>query len=767
MKFTVADILDQLHSSDIIPILKLEERLGLCNKVEKQQLSIAISALTQIGVITETDEGIERISSDRFIEAQLRCSSKCFCFALRDDGDEDIYIRDNQINHAWNGDRVLVKIIREGGRKRSPEGEIICILERQSRNFIAQLEREGERLVAKPLDDRILSEVELVEYPQFNLNWSQEIIAEVQIDQYALAQLPIRGHVVRILNTKGNVLTDRELLVAKYSLDYRYLLPHFILNAPIGQHRHDLTEQSVILFKGFDHIHNLSLPGVTIQTPVSSHEKPSIRLWIHAPLIAERVGFNTALDLWLRKRADALFVIGEFLPLLNPVLTENSAFKVGEKQSAISIALDLSAEGELIHYRFFNSLIKPSIELDSQILSTFIYRQPKAHLFPIILETIKDFFNEIDQLVALSSQLRRRRLAIGSVDLDFPDLPINALGDQCLTQPTETYNGWMINASRTQPFSLLREFLQVAHSALGHHLSTLDLPCIYSINEAAEANAINEIAKAAAGLDIALGLNEDGNVCSLEELAIDFAATDKTRVLNNQLKSIIPEITLSNVPKPNIVSGGYMAYAPWTCGALHYTDIFNQHVLSWLLNKAPVKDYIPDENLATMGIKEYDKLIESIISRSDPLTNLYDPIKANLAHRLEARSLFAADLLADGLALAQARAAEPLLGTIVTGIITCVQSYGFFVEIPPLNLEGLVHVSSLKDDWYEYHPKQNRLVGRKHHRAYILSHKVNVTIQRIETIHDQIDLVVVDLGHEVELYTESESIPLLVDTLEE
>jgi ribonuclease R len=93
--------------------------------------------------------------------------------------------------------------------------------------------------------------------------------------------------------------------------------------------------------------------------------------------------------------------------------------------------------------------------------------------------------------------------------------------------------------------------------------------------------------------------------------------------------------------------------------------------------------------------------------------------------------------------MAQARQAEPLVGKILPGIISGVQSYGFFVEVPPSNVEGLVHVSSLKDDWYEYRSRQNRLVGRKNRRSYMLGDSVEVEIQKVDALRHQIDLAVV------------------------
>ena len=118
MKFTVADLLDQLPSSKPLPLAELEQALSLNAQEERDQLRIGIDGLVRLGLLQETESGLERCESAELIPARLRCSSKGFCFALREDGGEDIYIRDHQLNHAWNGDRVLVKIGREGGRRR-------------------------------------------------------------------------------------------------------------------------------------------------------------------------------------------------------------------------------------------------------------------------------------------------------------------------------------------------------------------------------------------------------------------------------------------------------------------------------------------------------------------------------------------------------------------------------------------------------------------------------------------------------------------------
>ena len=96
------------------------------------------------------------------------------------------------------------------------------------------------------------------------------------------------------------------------------------------------------------------------------------------------------------------------------------------------------------------------------------------------------------------------------------------------------------------------------------------------------------------------------------------------------------------------------------------------------------------------------------------------------------------------ISIIQLRSVEKNINQIIQGTITGVQSYGFFVEIEPSLAEGLVHVSSLDDDWYEYRSRQNLLVGRKNKKTYQIGDNVNVKIQKVDLLRNQIDLDLYD-----------------------
>ena len=98
------------------------------------------------------------------------------------------------------------------------------------------------------------------------------------------------------------------------------------------------------------------------------------------------------------------------------------------------------------------------------------------------------------------------------------------------------------------------------------------------------------------------------------------------------------------------------------------------------------------------------------------------------------------DIKSNMINIKKVRKAEKLLGNIYSGFILSVQTYGFFVEISELNVEGLVHVSTLNNDWYEYRSRQNLLIGRKSKKSYKVGDAIEVKIIKVDILKYQIDL---------------------------
>ena len=417
MKFSVADLLDQLSTDQSVSQATLAKIFKLSNKTDKAGLDLASVALAKVGVLEILENGeLQRLQNEELIDARLRCSSKGFCFAIRDDGGDDIYIRDHQLNHAWNGDRVLVRVTREGGRRRSPEGGVQCILERATRSLLAQVKRQDEQLMASPLDDRMLATIQLNEDAAEHLpSDPPTAVVEVAVDRYPLAQYPAQGRVARPLPLDGGPAADRELLLTKVGLHAPAPAPRVSAKSPQSKGRTDLSEQPVLLFNGWNIKDAPPLPAIHVEA-----RDGGIRLWVHAPTVSERIGLGNSLDGWLRDRSEALCLGGAWHGLLTPALSKACSFNVGESIDALTVRLDVSANGELTDWEFLLSTIRPVAEIQRSHLSALADRKPKARTIPAALKPLKDHLNQLESVLFCANCLMEQEQAAGAVVLDLP-----------------------------------------------------------------------------------------------------------------------------------------------------------------------------------------------------------------------------------------------------------------------------------------------------------------------------------------------------------
>ena len=738
MKFSVSDLLDQLRGESVLPVEDLEKKLALKTAVEKSQLSLALQALEKVGVLQSAEAGISRQTNEEVFEARLRCSSKGFCFALREGGGEDVYIRDHQLNHAWNGDRVLIKVTREGGRRRSPEGGVQCILERANTTVLAQVERQGEQLQAVPLDDRLQNPIQLGEVDAPHVESASDAVVEVELDRFPVGQYPAQGHVRRSLSIRGSEADDRALLMARHRLSHDGFSGRATLRVPGESGRDDLTALPTLLFQGGGK-DSPALPAVSLE----SLEEGGVRLWVHAPSIGERLGIETPLERWLRQQGEAISLGSAWVPLLTPALQKAAVLAVGKTQDTLSVALDLNAAGELLHYRFCRAQVQVDGAVDPKALTAFLGRKPKARTTPAALKGLKDQLPMLEQLQGLVELLRQRRLADGSLELALPLPELDSLQQQRLGLPDQRRRGWHQAFVAEAPLAWLQELIRPAEQALGRHLAALELPALFLINAAADPTELNDLVKLAIGLDVPLELGADGNAPAAQALAEAFADTDRSRVLQQQLREVTCPVLLSAEPGANALAAEAEAYAPWCCASLHYSAIWNQMLLASLLTDGKDRPSVRHKNRLDLSSDSCHGQVEWALLTPSALAPYQEAMGSGLVNRLNARARLADEAEADCLALVQARGAEALVGQTIEGRISGIQSYGFFVELPPTQVEGLVHVSSLKDDWYEYRSRQHRLVGRKNRRTYKLGDTVEVEVLKVDVLRHQIDLAVV------------------------
>ena len=762
--FTVANLLDHLSLAEATERKKIEKILKLTKKQDRQRLEIALQALSKLGIIETGDDGlIKRLPDENLIEARLRCSSKGYCFAVRDDGSgDDIYIRDNFLNHAWNGDRVLVKISREAVRRRSPEGKVQCILERSSSHLLTILETDEENLLGIPLDDRILTTIKLNDSDKIHLNSeAKENLVEVEIDKYPIGQYESQGHVVRPLPLDAGNKGDIDILLTKSGLQENALSPRSTIKSPSDKNRKDLTNQPSLVLRSWIGKDSPPLPAIHVE-PNSG----GVTLWVHSPTVAERVSLGNNLDQWLSKRSEAHCLGQDWNPLLSKNLSDACKFEQDKINKALTVELEISSTGVVKDWDFYTSEIKPVAEIGTEQLRALASRKPKSRAIPIPLRPIKEHIIQLQTIIFCASKIIENEKDRGLIELDLPIPELDNLTEFIHEYPESAFDQWKLPLNQNDPQSILSPLIRVANRAWHQHAVNLDLPSIFIQTVPIDNSTLNEVFKSAIALDLQLELDEDG-ITSPTELANAFSKNSSSRVLYKLLRHALPmpklsrnikkdDINISSHPtNDNTISDSNDYQSPWCCPGLHYYDIINQHILLSLLKEGKTRSNTRSKSIISLGKKDCQDNINWPLFSESIINTLNDITSDRVINQINIQNRRAKTLKDSIVSMAQARSAEPFLGKTMEAFISGVQSYGFFAEIIPSMAEGLVHVSSLNDDWYEYRSRQSRLVGRKSKKVYQLGDLIKVKLVKIDILRNQIDLEVSDLETDKDIENEN------------
>ena len=252
--FSTSSIINNIKKDESVEYKKLCKLLGISKKNDKEKLNIALNALEKLEIIKKNENNeYENVKDVNHIAAKIRCSSKGYCFAVRDNSNEDIYIKENLLNYAWNGDKVLVRIIKEGIRRRSPEGIVDCILERENKVLLAKVEVINGIAYGIPIDDRILAKIRLPDKDKEYIHkLDQKNIVKVEIDMFPIGQEEGLGHVIKELNLNNTVDNDNDFVLAKNNLNINQLKINLDINEAKTTEtleRLDLTSENAFMFK--------------------------------------------------------------------------------------------------------------------------------------------------------------------------------------------------------------------------------------------------------------------------------------------------------------------------------------------------------------------------------------------------------------------------------------------------------------------------------------------------------------------------------------
>ena len=738
--FSTSSIIEKLNKEEGMDYKKLCRSLKLSKKTDKDKLDIALRALEGLNIINKNEDNqYLKVDESFHLVAIIRCSSKGYCFAVRENNNEDIYIRENLLNCAWNGDKVLVRIIKEGVRKRSPEGIVDCILERTNQILLAKVEIINDEVYGIPIDDRILSKIKLPKGDEkFKYIPENKNIVKIEIDLFPIGQQEGIGHVIKQLNLNNSEKLDIDFVLSKSNINKITSLQNPKLAVSNPQPRIDLTDKNSYMFKSWNAENSPTVPIFQIE----KNKDKLCKLWVHTNSIAER------LDLSSKKSLELFLDSFETFPLLenwqtylSEEICNSSKFNLGEIKEAISLCIEISSDDKIKNWSFHLTKVKCTFLVENKHLDALLTRKKGTRITSRVLKPIKDYIEDLDKIIEISKLFRTKQILNGKIEIPKQNTNIDSLKELLVHNPVDYSKEYIEPLNNNDIQTYISPLLYIANSIWFTHSNKYGLfNASYTSQEFDYIN-VNEVIRNSELIDNEIELNESGTITfnQLLELCSD---ENKKRILHKLLINLLRDNEVALITKDSNIVNPEKIVSPWTIPSYDFINLINQYNLYNMIINGKRSKNTTQKDINIMEKDSWEKVSWDIYN-STTLKNMGLLFNQFLIDKVNEYKNKVRKYKLNMINIKRVRKAENLIGNTYGGLITSVQSYGFFVEIKDLFVEGLVHVSTLSNDWYEYRTRQNLLIGRKSKKSYKIGDVIDIRIIKVDILKYQIDLELV------------------------
>jgi len=620
-------------------------------------------------------------------------------------GEQDLFIAAENTGTAMHGDKVVARITRDepyararGGRDRA-EGRVIRILERAHDSIVGTLEQSKNFFYVVPDDPRIVHNVYVQVPPRPPLpkipNRGDKVV--VQLERWESRHVNPEGQIVEILGPSSAPGVDVLSIIRKYHLPTEF--PRAVLDEAeripetVGEEmfegREDLREQFIVTIdpddaRDFDDAINVErIPG------------GGWRLGVHIADVAAYVKPGSALDREAYKRGNSVYLPDRVIPMLPERLSNGvCSLRPDVNRLTHSVFIEFSRDGGTKSCRFGRTVIRSARRLT--------YREAYALLKAPPNDQLGERLHIAWELAAL---LRKKRFEQGSLDLDFPEVKVRLDAEGKPIQLERIEND--------ESHQLVEEFMLAANEAVARELKNRSIPTVYRVHEDPDPEKLAEYRELILSYNYKVG--DLTNRRELQRLLASLAGKPEEQALKIGL--------LKSLKRAR--------YAPQPLGHFGLAKTNYTHFTS------PIRRYA--DLVVHRGLAELE---QSRRSRSD-----MGQIAA-IAEHISITERVAAEAEIDSVKMKKLEFFQRQLDArdpqIFRAAVLDVKNYGLLVELPDVLLTGLVHVSSLKDDFYIFNAAQRRLIGRQSRRRFSVGDQLRVFVARVDVFKRQVDFAIAD-----------------------
>ena len=625
-----------------------------------------------------------------------------FGFLVPDEGGEDLFLSPREMRALMHGDRAVVRVT-EIDRQGRRQGALVEVLERNTHRVVGRYRRDSGVGFVTPDNRRLHQDIMIPDSATGQAGHGQVVVAEI-VEQPTKRSQPI-GHIVEVMGDHMAPGMEIDVAIRAHELPFQWpdavlaeaqALPSSV-TAPAARGRTDLRDKALLTIDGVD--------ARDFDDAVFCTRTPSgWKLTVAIADVAAYVKPGTHLESEARLRGTSVYFPQRVLPMLPEKLSNGlCSLRPDEDRLCMACELHIGRDGEVKRSRFFEAIMRSAARLTyDEVAAVVVERDANAR------RTLSAVIDHLDDLYALYAAMKRARERRGAIDLDTQEARIVFGADQKIES--------IGSQTRNDAHRLIEECMIAANVAAARFLERHRIPALYRVHDRPAPDRVVELREflSEVGLKLAGGARPEAR--HFAALLERTAGREDSELIQSVLLRSLAQAAYS--PR-NIGHFGLAldSYAHFTSPIRRYPDLLVHRAIKHVINKRAVERF------------EYD---------TEAMVNL--GAHATMAERR------ADEATRDAVSWLKCEFMLDHVGEVFSGSIMGVTSFGLFVTLDDIHVEGLIHVSALGSDYFHFDPVGHRLTGERGGTVYRLADRVRVRVQRVNLDERKIDLELVDAG---------------------
>ena len=653
--------------------------------------------------------------TDELLQGRIAINSRGFGFVTPEGMEKnqaDIFIPKDELHTAMNGDMVQVQLAQApagaAADGHAREGRVTEVLERANSRIVGIYSASRRFGFVAPDDTRLKADIYIPEGQAMDAVTGFKVVAEVT--RWPDGKQKAEGRIVEVIGQKGEPGVDILSIMRQYDLSESF--PEEVqaaadaveqsINAQehIGKNgREDRRHLKIVTIDGED--------AKDLDDGVYVEKRPdgSFFLGVYIADVSWYVREHEPLDVEAEARGTSVYLVDRVVPMLPKALSNGiCSLNAGVDRLSMACEMNISAEGKVTDYRILPVVIHVYRRLTYTLVNKILVENDKE--FTRDNEDIVPFLRDLQEVRNAMYRYRHRR---GAINFEIPEIKVKL--DE---------NGKAVGLKKrvgNLGESIIEQCMLAANETVAEHMCRRKQPFVYRVHEEPEEGKVTALNGLLGTFGLHLKTASDGSIRPKD------LQTTLEKIAGGPAEKIVSTVALRSMQQAryaaeNLGHFGLAAqyYTHFTSPIRRYPDL----MVHRLLREAFETGSIPKE--------KREKIIEKLAERADHASQ---------------RERIAVNAERDTTDLKKVEYMQQFVGDTFEGVISSVTSFGFFVELDN-GVEGLVHMTTLKDDYYDYIESQYALVGTHHKRRYQLGDTVEILLARADLEARSLDFLVKD-----------------------